>query len=145
MAIECFGKLAGKPFLGDVVPVGFVHRASGNPRACSGSPWTVGTLLARRRIIAFQNALDHEPDALRAALVAKEKRLLTIADQNESIVGNVRSGFRGHFEDAPSTVVSMNALIRRPAIRQGLIELDREEPCRIRSGILQILPKHQWT
>src|SRR3954451_14804098 len=26
-----------------------------------------------------------------------------------------------------------------------LIKLDREEPCRIRAGTLQILPKHLWT
>src|SRR5215217_4759024 len=80
MAIECFRKLAGKAFLGDVVPIGFVHGASGDPKACGGSPRTVGTLLARRRIVALQNSLDHEPDALRATFVAKEQRLLTIAD-----------------------------------------------------------------
>jgi hypothetical protein len=83
------------------VPVGFFHGTSGNPKACGGSPRTIGPLLARRRIVALENSLDHEPDALRATFVAKEKRLLTIADQNESIVGNARSGFRGHFDDAP--------------------------------------------
>ena len=67
----------------------------------------------------LENSLDHEPDALRATFVAKEKRLLTIADQNESIVGNVRSGFRGHFDS--SSAVSFDANIRKQAIRPGLI------------------------
>src|SRR6266403_2450686 len=96
MTIERLGKLAGKPLLGDVVPVGFVHGAAGNPDACGGSPRTIGTLLARRRIVPLENSLNDKPDALRIALVTQEKRLLTVADQNESIMGDGRLGFRGH-------------------------------------------------
>ena len=58
MAIECFRQFDGKPLLGDVMPIGFVHRASGGTDACARPPRTVRALLARGRIIALENLLD---------------------------------------------------------------------------------------
>src|SRR4051794_22689753 len=64
MAIERISKLAGKPLLGEIVPVGFFHGTSGNTNTCAGPPRTIGTLLARRRIVAFKNLLNNELNTL---------------------------------------------------------------------------------
>ena len=93
MTIECVGKFAGKPLLGNVMPVGFFHGASGNARTCAGSTRTIAALLARGRIVAGQNPLDNEIDTPGVAFVAQEESLLTIADEEESVVGNMRSWF----------------------------------------------------
>jgi hypothetical protein len=49
---------------------------------------TVRPLLTRRRIILFENLLDDQIDIQRAASVTQEKSLLTIADENETVMGN---------------------------------------------------------
>jgi len=96
VAIERFGQFAGEPLLGNIVPVGFFQGAAGHTDACARPRRTICSLLARRWIVAFQNFLDDKPETVGRALVAQEKRLLTIADQNECVVWNVRAGFHDH-------------------------------------------------
>jgi hypothetical protein len=88
MVIERFRDLVCKPLLCDVMPVDFFHRAASSSEACSGSPWTIRSLLARCRIIAFQNLFDHKIDVEGAASVAQEKSLLTVADKYQTVMGN---------------------------------------------------------
>ena len=115
IAIECFGKFAGKPFLGNVMPIGLFHGASGSANACTGSPRTVRTLLARRRIVTLQNFLNDKLETLCVASVAQEKRFLTVADEDESIVGNVRCGFHGHSCSRPvASIDNAGAITRFP-------------------------------
>jgi len=93
VAIERVGKFAGKPLLGDVVPVGFFHSALGNARACAGSSGTIGALLTCGRIVARENSLDDKLDTLGVAFIAQEESLLTIANEKEGVMGNMRSWF----------------------------------------------------
>jgi hypothetical protein len=80
------------------MPVDLFHRASCNCRTCGGLSGTVRPLLTRRRIILLENLLDDQIDIQRAASVTQEKRLLTVADENETVMGNdVRPG-RGSME-----------------------------------------------
>src|SRR5437879_3740814 len=81
VTIERVGKFDGKPLLGDMVPVGFFHGASGNAGTCAGSARTIAALLARGRIVAGENSLDDEIDTLGVAFIAQEESLLTIADE----------------------------------------------------------------
>jgi hypothetical protein len=87
MAIERFRDLVCKTFLRDVMPVDLSHRTSCNCRTCGGLSGTVRPLLTRRRIILFENLLDYQIDIQRAASVTQEKSLLTIADENETVMG----------------------------------------------------------
>src|SRR5689334_1175123 len=97
MAIECFRQLAGKPLLGDLMPVRFLHRAAGSPDARAGAPRTIRTLLSCRRVVTLEDLLHDQRDALRVALVAQEKSLAAIADENESVVRNAQFNFCDHF------------------------------------------------
>ena len=98
MAIERFRDLVCKTFLRDVMPVDLFHRASCNCRTCGGLSGTVRPLLTRRRIILFENLLDDQIDIKRAASVTQEKSLLTIADENETVMGNDVGARRGSME-----------------------------------------------
>jgi hypothetical protein len=73
MTIERVGKFAGKALLGDVMPVGFFHGASGKAGTCAGSARTIAALLARGRIVARQNPLDNEIDALGVPLLRRKR------------------------------------------------------------------------
>ena len=88
MTVERLCDLSGEPFLGDVVPVDLLYRASRRTDAGNGASRTIGALLPRCRIILFQDLLDFELDLLRGAFVAQEQRLLAVADQNECVVGD---------------------------------------------------------
>jgi hypothetical protein len=46
------------------------------------------SLVTRRRIILLENLLDDQIDIQRAASVTQEKSLLTVADENETVMGN---------------------------------------------------------
>src|SRR5437879_2786897 len=82
MAIECFRQFQRKSLLGDVMPVGLLHRASGSPNACIGASRTIGALLARRRIVLFKNLFNDKHDAPRVASVPQKQSLSTVADEN---------------------------------------------------------------
>src|SRR5689334_6283923 len=97
MAIEGFRQLAGKPLLGDLMPVRFLHCAAGSPDARAGPSGTICALLARRRIVTFEDLLNDQRDALRVAFVAQEESLPAISDENESVVRNAQSSFCDHF------------------------------------------------
>lgn len=90
MSVKRFRDGAGEPLLGDVMPIGFLHRTSRHADALNGSARTICALFARRRILLFQDLLDLEADLLRRALVAQEQSLLAVTDQNEGVVGNQR-------------------------------------------------------
>src|ERR1700732_1575652 len=98
--IERICKLACKPLLRDMVPVDFFHRAAGNAKTWNRASWTIRPLLARRRIVLFEEPLDDEIDVERIASVAQEERLLTVADENETVmrnaIGRAGSKFRRH-------------------------------------------------
>jgi hypothetical protein len=70
--------------------------------------WIVRALLARCRIVLFKNPLDDEIYALRVAFVAQEQGLLTVSDQNETIMGNAEFEFRCHYADS-KCIASDNA------------------------------------
>ena len=70
MAIERLRQLGGKSLLGDVMPVGLLHRASGSPNACAGAPRTIRALLTRGRIVTLKDLFDDQRDALRGAVRA---------------------------------------------------------------------------
>src|SRR5437879_1413754 len=100
VTIKRFGKLVDEPFLCNVMPVDFFHSASGNARTRGGSSRTIRALLTRCRIVLLKNPLDDKMDALCVASVAQEERLLTIADEDETVVGNMCSKFRCHFANS---------------------------------------------
>jgi hypothetical protein len=120
MAMERFGKLARKPFLCKVMPVDFFHGTSGNARTCDGSSRTIGALLTRWRIVLLENPLNNEIDVQCIAPVAQEKRLLAIANENETTVGNVRPGFRRHSCDAPNSMLQFDPNIWTRRSRRGI-------------------------
>ncbi len=101
VAIECFRKFLAKPFLGQMMPVGFFHGAAGSADACDRSPRTIGTLFPRRRIFPLQNPLDDKMDLAGVAFVAQKESLLAIADENEAIAVNENRKFPGHSACAP--------------------------------------------
>src|ERR1700730_5349547 len=89
------------------MPVDFFHRASGNARTCGGSSRAIGALLTCWWIVPLENPFNDKIHMLRAASVAQEEGLLPITDENETVVGNKRSGFRGHLADAPDAVAEL--------------------------------------
>jgi hypothetical protein len=69
-AIKCFRDLAGEPFLFKVMPVDFLHGASGCTRACRRSSGPIGALVPRSRIVLLKKPLDDEVNASLIASVA---------------------------------------------------------------------------
>lgn len=112
MAIESLRQLGGKPLLGYMMPIGFFHCASGNPKAYDGAPRTIRALQTAGWIVTLEDLLDDQRDTLRVAFVPQEKSFLAITDENESIVGDAQFRFRGHFADAPDPLVVMKILSR---------------------------------
>src|SRR5689334_15350881 len=97
MAIEGLRQFSREPLLGDVMPIGFFHRATGDPDARAGASGTIRALLARRWVVTRKDLLDDKRDVLRAAFIAQEESLLTVADKNKGIMGNAQVRFHGHF------------------------------------------------
>ena len=102
LMIKCFRELMGESLFSEVVPVYFLHGAPQATGVCGGSARTIRALFTCRRVVSLENALNNKFDALCVAFVAQEKSLLTIADENQTIMGNLRSRFPSHFDCAPN-------------------------------------------
>src|SRR6266403_5832204 len=100
MPIERIRKLACKPLLRDRVPVDFFHGAAGHAKTWNRASWTIRPLLARCRIVLFEEPLDDEIDVERVASVAQEESLLTVANEDKTVmwnaIGRAGSKFRRH-------------------------------------------------
>ncbi len=83
------GDLSREVMLLDIVPIGWLDRASAALRSLADVPRPVGALFVAGRIFVLKNLLGLEIGKFLVAVIAQEQGFSAIADKHERIMRNL--------------------------------------------------------